>query len=64
MDEGKEAFVLRTASAGWAIGMAILLVGCSTRTAPRAPDSGRVTGADAEHVTLHVKDMAKLLKLV
>ncbi|HMF12290.1 MAG TPA: hypothetical protein VKE94_08290 [Gemmataceae bacterium] len=56
--------MLRTASAGWAIGMAILLVGCSTRTAPRAPDSGRVTGADAEHVTLHVKDMAKLLKLV
>jgi hypothetical protein len=43
--------------------MAVFLVGCGTRTVP-PPAVSQSTDADVERVTLHVKDMAKLLKLV
>jgi hypothetical protein len=43
--------------------MAVLVVGCGTRTAPPTAEADQAPAADAGHVTLHVKDMAKLLKL-
>jgi copper chaperone CopZ len=55
--------MFQKASVGWALGTVLLVVGCGTKTAfPRA-ETGRATVADSGHVTLHVKDMAKLLKL-
>ena len=42
--------------------MAVLLVGCGTRTVS-PPAESRSADADTARVTLHVRDMAKLLKL-
>ena len=50
-------------SVGRALGcVAILLVGCGARTVAPARES-QSADADAADVTIHVKDMAKLLKL-
>jgi hypothetical protein len=43
--------------------MAVFLVGCGTR-AISPPAESQAADPDAARVTLHVKDMAKLLKLV
>jgi hypothetical protein len=51
------------AGVGWTVGITVLLVGCGTKTASLPAETGKGRVADAGRVTLHVKDMAKLLKL-
>jgi hypothetical protein len=47
----------------WSVGMTVLIVGCGTKTASSYAPGSQDPVTDAAHVTLHVKDMAKLLKL-
>lgn len=55
--------MIQRANVGSTLGIAVLLVGCGARTASLPAEAGKGSVADAGRVTLHVKDMAKLLKL-
>jgi hypothetical protein len=50
-------------SVAWILGIAVLVAGCRARNETPHSENGPSPVASAGHVTLHVKDMAKLLKL-
>jgi hypothetical protein len=55
--------MIQRVSVAWMVGLAVLAVGCGTRSQRPPVENEASPGTVTEHVTLHVKDMAKLLKL-
>jgi hypothetical protein len=55
--------MIQRVSVAWILGIAVLVIGCGTRNQSPPARNNASPVAGAEHVALHVKDMAKLLKL-